>query len=61
MTADLSLIKGSIMTSGLYTFSVFLGDSLGNQAQTYYTLNIQPKNSLSRQSSNKIADVSVFS
>lgn len=48
------------MTPGLYTFSVFLGDSLGNQAQTYYTFNIQPIKSLSAQSSIKIADVPVF-
>ena len=55
------MIKGSIVASGLYTFSVFLGDALGNQAQTYYTLNIQPKKSLSTQLSTNIADVALFS
>lgn len=49
------------MASGLYTFSVFLGDSRGYQAQTFYTLNIQPKKSLTTKSPNQIKDVVLFS
>jgi len=54
------VIKGSIASSGLYTFSVFLGDAAGIQAQTYYTLNIQPKKSLTGKSPNNFVDVPLF-
>ena len=40
-TAD-GVIRGSIKQNGLYSFSVNAGDSKGNQATAFYTLNIQP-------------------
>lgn len=35
-------ISGSIANAGLYSFSCSCGDSKGQKAQSYYTLNIQP-------------------
>jgi len=36
------LVSGSISNPGLYSFSSSCGDSKGQKAQSYYTLNIQP-------------------
>jgi hypothetical protein len=34
---------GAISSAGLYTFSLVMGDGQGYRSQSYYTLNIQPK------------------
>lgn len=43
LTADNSSIQGVITAPGLYTFSLVVGDALGYRAQSYFTINIQPK------------------
>lgn len=43
LTADNSgRISGSISDSGLYSFSASCGDSKGQKAESFYTLNVQP-------------------
>lgn len=49
---------------GLYTFLVTVGDSVGNRAQSYFTLNIQPSqvnlaNSTGISTLNELSDVPV--
>ena len=36
------MIKGSVQQEGLYSFSADCGDAYGQQASSFYTLNIQP-------------------
>jgi hypothetical protein len=36
------LVQGSVHDNGLYTFSASVGDSKGQTAEAYYTLNVQP-------------------
>lgn len=52
-TAD-GVIRGAIKKDGLYSFSVNAGDSKGNQATAFYTLNIQPGSVIAK---NNIIDV----
>ena len=35
-------IYGSVKEAGLYSFSANCGDSVGQRASSYYTLNVQP-------------------
>ena len=54
-------IYGSIKESGLYSFSANCGDSTGQKASSYYTLNVQPgtliKSKLCIYAANNVIDV----